>query len=72
MVDALDIPHRRHGHIDRAHGTVSLHLREVTSRGGHDLDTIFVSRDTADDDVLDLADYLATVIEHHKKERPAF
>jgi hypothetical protein len=72
LVDRVDVPHRRRGTIDRVHGTVSLHLREVTSRGGHDLEETFVSRDTADDDVLDLADYLATLIEHHKKERPAF
>jgi len=72
LVDAVDVPHRRKGKIDTVHGTVSLHLREVTSRGGHDLEEAFVSRDTADDDVLDLADYLATLIEHHKQERPAF
>ena len=72
LVDAVDIPSRKAGKVDPEHGTVSLHLREVTASGGHDLETVFVSRDTDDEDVIDLADYLATLVENHKNERPAF
>jgi hypothetical protein len=71
-IDAVDVPNRRHGKPDDKHGTVSLHLREVNSDGDHDLETVFVSRDTDDQDVLDLADYIAGVVEKHRKERPAF
>ena len=72
LVDAVDIGARKPGKLDPEHGTVSLHLREVTASGGHDLETVFVSRDTDDEDVIDLADYLATLVENHKNERPAF
>ena len=72
LVDAVDIPSRKHGKPDPEHGTVSLHLREVTRGTAHDLETVFVSRDTDDEDVIGLADYLATVVENHKNERPAF
>jgi hypothetical protein len=72
LVDSIDLPARREGKIDPKHGTVSMHLRSVDDGGEHELHTVFVSRDTADDDVIDLADYIASLVEHHKKERPAF
>jgi hypothetical protein len=72
LVDTLDIPSRRAGRVDDKHGTVSLHLRTVDDEGEHDLHTVLVSRHTDDPDVLDLADYLATLVEQHKQERPAF
>jgi hypothetical protein len=72
LVDGVDIPSRKPGKVDPEHGTVSLHLRAVTHKGGHDLETVFVSRDTDDEDVLALADYLATLVENHKNERPGF
>jgi hypothetical protein len=72
MIDVLDLPSRGEGRIDSKHGTVSLRLRTVTRRGGHVIHTMFVSRNTNDQDVLDLADYLATLVETHRKERPAF
>ncbi len=71
-IDAVDIPNRRRGKPDDDNGTVSLHLRDVTDDGDHDLETIFVSRETSDDDVIDLADFIADVVEKHRKERPAF
>jgi hypothetical protein len=72
LVDGVDIASRKHGKVDPEHGTVSMHLREVTNKGEHDLETVFVSRDTDDEDVIALADYLATLVENHKNERPAF
>jgi hypothetical protein len=72
MVDTIDIPSRREGKVDAKHGTVSLHLRSVDDDGEHELHTVFVSRDTEDEDVIDLADYIASLIERHKQERPAF
>ncbi len=72
LVDTVDVPSRREGKIDARHGTVSMHLRSVTEDGDHQMHAAFVSRDTEDDDVIDLADYIATLIERHKKERPAF
>lgn len=71
-VDQVDVPNRRRGKPDPDAGTVSLHLREVNDDGEHDLETVYVSRDTGDDDVIDLADYIADLIEKHKKERPGF
>lgn len=71
-IDNVDVPNRRRGKPDDKHGTVSLHLREVTDDGDHDLETVFISRETTDDDVIDLADYIADVVEKHRKERPAF
>jgi len=71
MVDAVDIPNRREGKPDTEHGNVVLHLRDVEGKH-HELYTIYVSRDTDDEDVLDLADYLATLVETYRKERPAF
>lgn len=72
LVDELDIPGRHTGHIDDRHGTVLFRLREPGGEDGHETYTVYVSRDTDDDAVIDIAEYLRKVIKHHTKETPNF
>ena len=71
MVDKLDIPSRDKGDKDEDSGYVQLRLREP-GEDQHDIYTVYVSRETEDDDVLDLAEYLRTVVSRHFKEKPNF
>ena len=73
LVDDLDLPGRRTGYIDDADGTVLFRLREPTgTEDGHETYTIYVSRTTEDDAVLEIADYLRRVVKRHTKEEPNF
>ena len=72
LVDDLKIPRRKPGRIDDEAGTVLLRLREPGGEGGHKVYTVYVSRDTNDDRVIDIADYLRTVVKRHTKEKPNF
>ena len=73
LVDDLDLPGRRTGSIDDADGTVLFRLREPTgTEDGHETYTIYVSRETEDEAVLEIADYLRRVIKRHTKEEPNF
>ena len=73
LVDDLDLPGRKGGYIDDEGGTVMFKLREPTnSEDGHETYTIYVSRDTEDEAVIDIADYLRRVVKRHTKEEPNF
>jgi hypothetical protein len=72
LIDALDLPSRKQGKVDDDNGTVTLRLREPTDDGPHDLYTMHYSRDTEDDDVIALAEYLQKLVEKHFGEKPNF
>jgi hypothetical protein len=71
MVDKLDIPSRKKGKKDDDNGYVELRLREP-GEDQHDIYTVYVSRETEDDEVLDLAEYLRKLVVKHFKEKPNF
>ena len=72
LIDALDIPSRKKGATDDDNGTVTLRLREPTDDGPHDVYTVYVSRDTEDEGVLALGEYLRKLIAKHFNEQPNF
>lgn len=76
MVDGLDIPTRqkkaKKGKVDDDNGTVTMRLREPTDAGPHDVYTVVVSRDTDDEDIIALGNYLRKLVEKHFKEQPNF
>jgi hypothetical protein len=80
LIDRLDLENRDEGAPDDDAGTVTLRLREPTSDDNeddqavlaHDLITSYVPRDTDDEDVLDLADYLIDLVQKHDGVAPAF
>ena len=72
LIDKLEIPQRKKGKKDEDEGYVQLRLREPGGEEGHDIFTIYVSRETEDDDVLALAEYLGDLIGKYHKEKPNF
>lgn len=71
LVDAIEIPDCKKGNKDEDEGYVELRLREPGDEEA-DIFTIYVSRDTEDDDVLALAKYLRELVDKHFKEKPNF
>jgi hypothetical protein len=73
LVDRLDIQNRKKGKRDPDTGYVTLVLHEPgENETQHDIFTIYVERDTADDDVIALATYLRELVTKYKKETPNF
>lgn len=74
LVDALDIPSRKGGKKDDDNGTVTLRLREPgdEEEDKHKIFTVYVSRDTEDDDVIAVGQYLRKLVDKHFKETPNF
>ena len=74
LVDDLDLPGRHTGYIDDRDGTVLFKLREPAGGKGHEHEdyTVYVSRETNDDAVLDIAAYLQKIVGRHTKETPNF
>ncbi len=74
LVDALDIPARKGGKKDEDNGTVTLRLREPGDEDGdkHKIFTVYVSRDTEDEDVVEVGTYLRKLIGKHFPETPNF
>lgn len=69
LIDEIDIGGRDKGERDDDEGYVQLRLREPGGDEGHDLTTIYVSRATDDNAILDLAAYLEKLIsKYHKKQ----
>lgn len=71
LIDAADLPDLEEQDIDPEVGSVLLRLREPTGDGDHELIEANVPRDTEDEAVLDLADYLVTLIQRYTKVAPA-
>jgi hypothetical protein len=73
LIDKLDIAQRKKGKKDEDGGTVTLRLREPGD-DQHDIYTVFVPRDDAneDDDIKDLAQYLQKLVSKYFKEKPNF
>lgn len=73
LVEAVDIAGREKGEQDEDEGWVQLRLREPGDEN-HELYTIYVSRDDAEDDdeVLALAVGLQKLVEKYFKKKPEF
>ena len=71
LIDALGISERKHGKKDEDNGYVTLRLREPGEEQ-HDIYTVYVSRETKDDDVLALAEYLQDIVKKYFGEKPSF
>lgn len=73
LIDALDIPNRKKGKKDEDEGYVSLQLKEPSGEGTDgETHTVYISRATDDEDLINLAKYLQDLTEKYKKERPNF
>ncbi|MCW5803065.1 MAG: hypothetical protein KIT31_11820 [Deltaproteobacteria bacterium] len=72
LIDSVDIPSRKKGKKDEDEGWVELRLREPGGDEGHEVTTIFISRATKDEDVIDLAEYLRELIKKYHQKKPDF
>jgi hypothetical protein len=74
LVDALDIGSRKGGKKDEDNGTVTLRLREPGDEDGdkHKIFTVYVSRETEDEDVVAIGAYLQKLVGKHFQETPNF
>jgi hypothetical protein len=71
-IDDLEIGERRKGKKDLDFGYIQLRLREPGGEEGHEFITIYVSRETKDEDVIALAEYLRDLVGKYYKEKPNF
>lgn len=74
LIDALELPTRKKGKEDPDEGFVQLQLREPGESGedAHDIYKAYVSRETKDEDVIEIAGYLEDLIAKYHKEKPNF
>lgn len=72
LIDTLALEERKKGRKDEDEGYVMLRLREPGGEEGHDFVTVYVSRATEDEDVIELGDYLARLLTKYHKEEPEF
>jgi len=72
LIDALELESRKKGKKDEDEGYVQLRLREPGGDEGHDFYSVYVSRANPDDEVVDLAEYLRSLIVKYRKEKPNF
>jgi len=69
MIDDLDLGGRDKGERDEDAGYLQLRLREPGGEEGHDLISIYVTRATDDEAIVDLGTYLQQLIlKYHKKQ----
>lgn len=71
LVDALDLPKRKKGKKDEDAGFLTFVLREPGEEQ-HDIFTVYVSRDTEDENVIAIGNYLRKLIKKYHKGKPAF
>jgi hypothetical protein len=71
LIDKVDIPSRDKGKKDEDSGYVQLRLREPGD-DKHDIYTVYVTRETDDEDVISLATYLQKLVRKHFKTEPNF
>ncbi len=72
LIDGADIYELDEGEPDPDVGSVMLRLRDPSDDGEHEVTTSHVPRDTDDEAVLDLADYLIDLVKRHAKVEPVF
>ena len=74
LIDKLDIAQRKKGKKDQDGGTVTLRLREPGDEELHDIFTVYIPRDDAndDEDISELAKYLQKLVTKYFKEKPNF
>lgn len=72
LIDDLALEERKRGKKDEDEGYVLLRLREPGGDEGHDLITVYISRATEDESVLDLGAYLGTLVQKYFKKEPEF
>jgi hypothetical protein len=69
MIDDLDLGGRDKGERDDDAGYLQLRLREPGGEDGHDVISIYVTRDTDDEGIIELGTYLQKLIlKYHKKQ----
>ncbi len=71
LIDNLELDNREKGKKDEDQGYLTLRLREPGEKQ-HDIYTVYVTRATQDDDVVDLATYLQDLVAKYFKEKPNF
>lgn len=72
LIDDLALEERKKGKKDEDEGYVLLRLREPGGDEGHDFVTVYVSRATEDEAVLELGKYLGELVQKHYKREPEF
>jgi hypothetical protein len=69
MIDEIDLGGRDKGERDDDAGYLQLRLREPGGDEGHDLISVYVTRNTEDQAIIELGEYLQKLIlKYHKKE----
>jgi hypothetical protein len=69
MIDDLDLGGRDNGERDEDAGFLQLRLREPGGDEGHELISIYVTRNTDDEAIVELGTYLQKLIlKYHKKK----
>ena len=69
LIDDLDLGGRDKGERDDDAGYLQLRLREPGGEEAHDVISIYVTRDTDDEGIVDLGSYLQKLIlKYHKKQ----
>jgi hypothetical protein len=76
LIDALDLKNRKKGKKDEDEGYVQMMLRNPTGDDEksieHEIITVYSPRDTDDEDVIKLANYLIDLVGKYKGEKPHF
>ncbi|MDQ3370895.1 MAG: hypothetical protein M3680_36210 [Myxococcota bacterium] len=72
LIDFLELHDRKKGKQDEDEGYVVLRLREPGGDEGHDLITVYVSRATEDQSVLDVGGYLQILIKKYHRTDAEF
>lgn len=69
LIDDIDLGGRDKGEPDDDAGYLQLRLREPGGEEGHDVISIYVTRDTDDDSIVELGTYLQKLVrKYHKKQ----
>ena len=69
MIDEIDLGGRDQGEPDEDAGYLQLRLREPGGDEGHDMISVYVTRNTDDEAIVELGTYLQKLIlKYHKKE----
>lgn len=69
IIDDVDVGGRDKGEPDEDEGYLQLRLREPGGDEGHDLISVYVTRATDDESIVELGTYLQKLIlKYHKKE----